>query len=348
MFVTSFDDIRDTVTIPLSSLVENCSLVQLQTTKDAFFTPWFTTVTEKYIGVRCHESEPYKLFNRSGKFLCSVGARGQGPGEFTYTPYDDIIDEKNGLIYLAPFYSDKISVYNTSGIFLKNIVAPHTLQKAKLFLSDSILSVAHMPFKGQAIALQFDVNTGQVLKNLAVPEHYPITNFDGAIYNTRNVAEIKDFYHTGSRDTLYHYDIASNSLQPLFSMEFGAAKVFFKSSYFLNEHIIITEFFRRELNRGVVLGGLIATDTKNMKSFYVKIVNDYYGNIPAVEGVLQLRNGYYVYNLQPEDLMDIIEERLAESSCTEKDRKVLKKTLSTLKKNTNNVVFVGKLRKELK
>jgi hypothetical protein len=85
-----------------------------------------------------------------------------------------------------------------------------------------------------------------------------------------------------------------------------------------------------------------------MKSFYIKVVNDYYGNIPAVEDIRQLRNGYYVYNLQPEELMDIIETRLAESSCTEKDKKVLKKTLSTLKENTNNVVFIGKLRKELK
>ena len=349
MFVSSFQDIKpDTMIIPLSSLVENCSLVQLQTTKEAFFTPWYTTVTEKYIGVRDHNIGSYKLFARSGKFLYNIGTRGQGPGEYNFPLYDDIIDEKNGLIYIAPFLSDKIQIFNTSGVFLKNIVAPHRLQKAKIFLSDGILSVIHMPTKEQAIAFQFDAKTGQLLNEIAAPENCIITNIEGEIFNTRNVAGINGFYHFGSRDTLYHYDTASNNFHPLFSMEFGSAKVVLKSSFILNEHIIMTRFYRGELDRGFVPGGLIATDTKNMKSFYIKIVNDYYGNITAVTDIRQLRNGYYVYNLQPEDLMDIIDARLAESSCTEKDRQILKKTLSTLKKNTNNVVFIGKLRKELK
>jgi hypothetical protein len=60
------------------------------------------------------------------------------------------------------------------------------------------------------------------------------------------------------------------------------------------------------------------------------------------------RKGYYVVCYQPEDLMMDIEKRLAERTCTEKDKEVLKKTLSTLKEGTNNVVFIGKIRDEIK
>ena len=144
MYVFSLNELKsDTVTLPLSSLVENCVLVQLETRDDAFFTPGATTVTEKYIGVR---SRTYMLFDRSGKFLCPIGAIGQGPGEYAILLYDDIIDDKNDLVYLGAFMENKIMMYNTSGKFIKDIVAPHRLQKPKMFLSDGILTVVHLPF----------------------------------------------------------------------------------------------------------------------------------------------------------------------------------------------------------
>jgi len=46
--------------------------------------------------------------------------------------------------------------------------------------------------------------------------------------------------------------------------------------------------------------------------------------------------------------MEDIENRLAERSCTEQDRQILNQTLSTLKENANNVVFIGKLKSEVK
>ena len=92
--------------------MENCELVQLETREDAYFNAWFTTVTDKYIGVSVEGNEPFKLFARSGKFLCNVGSVGRGPGEYTISPYDAIIDDQNELIYLAPFVGNKILVYN--------------------------------------------------------------------------------------------------------------------------------------------------------------------------------------------------------------------------------------------
>jgi hypothetical protein len=61
--ICDFTKIGKAETIKLSSLVENCSMVKFEDIDDALFKPWFTTVTDKYIGVRQQGSAPYKLFS---------------------------------------------------------------------------------------------------------------------------------------------------------------------------------------------------------------------------------------------------------------------------------------------
>ena len=349
MFFFSLNNLKsDTTTLLLSSILENCSLVQLETKDDAFFRPWFTTVTENFIGVRQQGGNPYKLFDRKGKFLCDVGAVGQGPGEYSGTLYDDLIDEKNGLIYLSPFVGNRIYVYNTHGQFVKYIDSPQWLVKPKIFLSNNILTIIHMPTKHEnpnnpaanaadAIAIQFDVNTGDVLKKLAPPEFTVSQSIEGEIFNTRNISGVFDFLHTSS-DTLYHFDLKNNKILPVFSMTFDSSEKPYKQYFQLNKDLIITLVFGK---------GLIATDLKNKTSSWIKVVNDYYGNMSAPTYIVQLRNGYWVHNIQPEQLIGDIEKRLAQRDCSEKDKQTLTKLLTTLEENTNNVVFIGKLKSEI-
>ena len=339
MYVSSLNDLKsDTKTIVLSRIVEDLELVQFETKDEAYFKPWYTTVTDKYIGIR-QSNAPYVLFDRSGKYICNVGSVGRGPGEYIISPYDDIIDDKNELIYLAPFTGDRILVYNTSGKHLKDIVAPQRLQKAKIFLTKNILTVVHTPFNNdRVIAIQFDVDSGEVLKELAPPAQLIVKNFEAEIFNTRNASGIFDFLPTGN-DTLYHFDVKNNKILPAYMMTFSSSENPYKQHFQLNKDLIFTHVFGK---------GLVATDLKNKTSSWVKVVNDSYGNMPAPTYVVHLRNGYWVHNIQPEDLMEDIENRLAERSCTENDRQILNKTLSTLKEGTNNVVFIGKLKSEVK
>lgn len=339
MYAFSLNELRsDTNIIALSSLVEDCDLVQLETNDDTYVNPWFTTVTDKYIGVRQRDNRPYMLFDRSGKFITNVGSQGGGPGEYTISLYDDIIDDKNELVYLTSMNSDKIMVYNTSGQFLRDIVAPIRLQKPKMFLEDGILTVIHMPFGNQAIAAQFNASTGEVLRGLTSPSHLVVRSFDGEIFNTRNVPGVFDFLHTSS-DTLYHFDVKNNKIKPGFMMTFESSEKPFKQYYQVNKELLLTFIFGK---------GLVATDLKNKTSSWVKVVNDYCGNMLAPTFITQLRNGYWVYNLQPEQLIENIEDRLAKKDCSENDKKILNKTLSTLEEGANNVVFIGKLKSEVK
>ena len=348
MYVFSLNNLKsDTTTLKFSSLVEYCVLVQLETTEEAFFKPGPTTVTEKYIGIRS-SGAPYKLFDRSGKFIGNLGAVGGGPGEWTIALYDDIIDDKNELIYLSSFMSDKILVYSTSGKFLKNIVAPHRLQKPKMYLSDNVLTVIHMPFKtDKAVAYQFDVNTGEILKELGPPPaHFIVQSFDNELFSSRNAPGVFDFLHTCS-DTLYHLDMKNNQILPAFGVTYTTSEKIWNRYLPLNKNIFLTDvnIFSKERGRYVPIG-MVATDMTSKTSSFIKVVNDYYGNYPVSIG--SVSNGYWTLNIQPEQLKEDIENYLAQRGLSDNDRQVLTKTLSTLKENTNNVVFIGKLKKEIK
>jgi len=330
--VCNLSQVEKIKTIPLSSLVESSTLVYFENTDAALFKPWFTTVTDKYIGVRQQGSGPYKLFSRSGKFLCNVGAVGNGPGEYAIAVYDDLIDDKNERIYLAPMGGKNILVYNTAGKYLKSIVAPQNLQKPKMRLSENgILTVLHMPFTGdKAMVLQFDA-TGKVIKQLAASPHFLVQNYDGEMFNTRNTSAF-DFLHTSS-DTLYHYDTKENKIKPVFTMKESTSKKSFKQYMELPRHYFT-----------LAPGGLVATEKKTNKSSFIKIVNDSYGNLEMPGYIVNVRNGWYVCNYEPGQLITKIEKRLKESNCTAQDKQKLNKLLSTLDENGNNVLFVGKLK----
>lgn len=332
--VCNLNDVSKKEIIKLSSIVENCKLVQFDNSDNALFKSWFTTASDKYIAVRQQSSAPFKLFNHTGKFLCNVGAVGQGPGEYSIALYDEIIDDKNGIIYLAPMTGDKILVYNNSGKFIKYIVAPNDLHKPKLHLSENgTLTVVHMPFGGdKAMAIQFD-SKGKVIKQLPPQKQFIVGNFDGEIFNTRNSASL-DFLHT-SCDTLYHYNIEKNKILPMFTMKTNSSQKSFKQYYELPRQYFTYIFGK----------GLVSTDKKTNKSAFISIVNDYYGGIEMLGYIMNFRNGWFVYNLEPGQLITLIEKRLQDKTCTAQDKQKLSKLLSTLDENANNMLFIGKLKK---
>ena len=92
---------------------------------------------------------------------------------------------------------------------------------------------------------------------------------------------------------------------------------------------------------------IIATNMTTLTSSRIKVVNDFIGNMSFGSIGWNSHNGYFVINVQPEDLMETIEKRLSENDVSASDREVLTKTLSNLKEGTNNVVFIGKLKSEV-
>ena len=354
MYVSSTNDLKaDTLTIALSDLVEDCMMVQLESTEAAYIHARTFTITDKYIGVNEQQMKPYKLFDRSGKFLNEIGAIGRGPGEYPGTIWDDIIDDKNDLIYLIPAIgNNKILVYNTSGQFLKDLVAPHPLRMPSLFLHENILTVVHVALGDEAVAIQFDVHTGEIVKEFTASANKTMQGFqdDDMIFSTRNIPHVLDF-HSFVNDTLYHYNLKENAALPFFTMASGPSENLMKQYYLLNKDLVLSYLFCGGAEGdNCTKTGLVATDLKHKQSSFIKVVNDYFGNIsvPLPFFNNSFRNGYWVHTLAPEDLMAEIESRLAEETCTASDSQALKEILPTLKEGANNVVFIAKLKSELK
>ena len=343
----------DIATIPVSSLMEDCLIVQLESAEDAYVGFGTVTVTEKYIGVMQFRA-PYKLFDRSGKFLRSIGAIGRGPGEWNTIGgglYDVIIDDENELIYFSLFVGNNILVYSTSGDFVKNLVTPHDIQKPKMFLSDNILTVVHIPVpENRAIAFQFDVDTGEVLNELKAPAHLIVPGLRCELLSARNVHGVFDLHFT-CNDTLYHFDVKNNRLLPAFSMSYSTNEKIEKKFYQLNKNIFLADVLTFNPNlgsNGVFMGGVpVATDIASQKMSRIIVTNDFWGGI-TLSITAAIHNGYFALNVEPEMLMEMIDRRLEEDSCSASDREILLKTRSTLKKGANNVVFVGKLKSEVK
>ena len=343
VYVSALNNINSTlITLPLSKLVEDCALVQLETGDDIMVNPSFTTITDNYIGIR-QSRKPYMLFDRSGKYLCNVGSIGQGPEEYTGSICDDIIDEKNGLIYFSPFYGDKISIYKTSGEFVENINLPMTIVRSVIFLNNNILTIVYEPGKNESIAYQYDINTGEMVAELESPSQLVSDKIGSEMLKTGNISMVFDFSLLHRSDTLYHFDVKNIKVLPFFSISDNTTEGILKGYCPLNKELCLT--FLYSMNQGP---RPIITDLKNKSSGYVNIVNDYFGNLPISANVSMFRNGYFVQNVQPEQLIDDINKRLRESSCTEKDRQALSQLLSKLEENTNNVLFIGKLKTEVK
>ena len=54
--------------------------------------------------------------------------------------------------------------------------------------------------------------------------------------------------------------------------------------------------------------------------------------------------GWFHQTLEPSQLIEKIETRLAQSDCSAKDRKQLEELMNSLDENDNNIMFIGKLK----
>lgn len=340
--VCDFALVKDTIDVPLSEFVEDCRIIRFDNSDSAMFKAWFTLVTDQYIGVRQQSGGPFKLFDKEGKFLHDIGSVGNGAGEYAVSIYDEVIDEKNGHIFLSPFYGRKIMMYGTDGKWIKDIPLPGQINKPKLSLNaDGTLSVVHMPFQeGEPFAFQVDTE-GNILKQIPATAVTKVSNFDGEVFSYKNGNDF-DFLHT-SIDTLFVYDPVGNRLLPEFTMTFPNPKDKPIHLYYrLPNHFMVNYYFWGK--NGPENGGNILVDKQRNTSSHFRLVNDFYGNLPISNPGHSFYHGYFIRNLEPGQLAEQIENHLASGKCPGKDEKKLRELAASLDENDNNILFIGKIK----
>ena len=118
--VCPLENLKDTVSIPLSDLVEEPQLVKLDNREEALVGSGGIRFSDNYILVLASQNVPCKLFRKDGTYINKVGSIGQGPGEYKNI-YDAQIDEVSGRIYLLPWSTNRILVYDLQGKFERHI-----------------------------------------------------------------------------------------------------------------------------------------------------------------------------------------------------------------------------------
>jgi len=269
--------ITDSVDFPLSTIIEECEMIQLETNDNSLFeSVYHIGLSDNYIAIHSYGRMPIKLFNRQGKFIRNIGSIGRGPGEFT-SLYGIQLDEPGDRVYLTPFAGAKqILAYDLNGEIQQSIPLLFKQTKCKVYIEKNIVTVLSMPFNDNIpVAYQQTVG-GELIQKLPVIDHLILRpDFSSEISSSHNANayDIQTLPWGGEAyDTLYHYDTKYNKLIPKYVATFSEKKTG-SWTFELRQHYWTWLFGEKYKNKKVIV------DKKTLEADFFRLINDFYGGI---------------------------------------------------------------------
>lgn len=351
--------LTDTIRLPLSFFAEDMEFIKLDGRDTALVTQSGVTLTDNYILVHSgYPPKAFKLFDRKGNYLTDVGAVGQGPGEYR-SIYDAQIDEKNNRIYLMPWQTDRLLVFDMQGKALDPIPLGIRCPKAKFRVDPDkgILTVAVLPFPNTAAIIWTQDLAGKHINELA-PGHLGVPwTFNNEVSYNKNLPGVFDFslacIDPTRADSLYHYDAENNRLRPTFTFNHTTTDpIPWHGSYEWPDHFtgqysgppVIQQVDGRDVFvPGETFHYII--DKKTCKGAYFKIYNDYLGDQNVGWASMIFTNGYYTRNIEPGNLQNELEELLKKSDLSGEMRKKLTDMQNSIDPDDNNYLLIHKLKR---
>lgn len=343
--------LKDTVNLPLSLFAEELRLVKFDNKDEALVGGGATVVTDNYILVRNKRNNPFKLFDKNGKFLTAVGAYGQGPNEYLNV-YDEMMDEKSNQIFILPWQTDKVLRFNLQGQPLDPIPLKYRVPKGKIFVdaAQSRISVFLLPFAGIPVVAWTQDFTGSMIDSIPSGHLAVQPDFSNEVQSDKNTGEFDCSLFTffdQRPDSVYHYNAATHTLDPKFTLDFNGKPWKIHRYQELPLHFVGNVTVEKKLSEYTSTTEYPAkfiVDKKTLKGAYYTLYNDYLGDMPI--DWAQFYNGYYVWNVDPSELSEKLETQLkSNTSLTGKERDRLQKMVDEIDENDNNYVFIGKLKR---
>lgn len=350
VWVCDLAAIKDTAVLPLSCFAEELQIVKLDNRDEALVPVRNVVMSDNYMMVWGKDQTPFKLFDKSGKFLCNVGSVGQGPGEYKLI-YDAQIDEDGGRIYLLPWNARSLLAYDMKGQPVQSIPLPTLVPKGvfKANTKDSLLSVFLLPFEYLPNVAWTQKFNGEIVDTVPSRHLAVKPDFSNEVYSNKNSADfdVSLFVFWGRRpDSLYHY--ANGRLTPRFTMNFGKKEIPIHDykelpHHFLGSTSVEKQIDERNFTTEVPVDFVI--DKRTLKGAFYKVENDYLGNMPIQWFPYSCSNGYYAANMEPATLKEILEKYLAGTTEIPKaERERMKKLVDSIHENDNNYILYAKLR----
>ena len=337
-------EIRD---IKLSDLASDFRIVRFDNRDEAFFKPSMISFSDNYIAAG---KKPVKLFDRDGKYLCDVGAVGNGPGEYSIGAYDVLIDEPAGKIYVAGF-NNKINSYDLQGNFTGEIKIGHKLNKPKLFRNaDETLSAVQLCFReevdNQFVAATFptlmtDIDTvryavvPQLMSDMVDSEGKTV-GFNNEIFSFR-CNNHRPTFHTTFNDTLYYYDSQLNRLHAIFTLDMDAERK--DGGFFV--YYDLSDHFMANIVGGNNKGSVMV-DKNSLEAWRVgKKINDYFFDLDGWGW--SVHDGYVYDYYEPSELQSKLEKAIDEGKISAPHLDAVRSFMATLHENDNNIMIIARL-----
>ena len=358
--------------IKLSDLMESVEIVQLDnSTEEAFGRTWDVEISDNYIATG-NVAENVKLYHRkSGKYIGNVGKRGQGPGEYTNI-WDITINEEDKRIYLWPNMRDYIYSYDMNGKFIEEetILLPEGYGTRGTMFPDrktNELVVLGTPYgyyqrenithEGKRVACWVQDFQGN-LKFSIPADNYTIPRGSSHSWASHPNRESSIYSYTlrtikseMRRDTVYHYNSKDNLLYPVYTTNYPHEDNFVIASLEspLHYYTVHATYKKRRSTNPENLEGykVLQVDKKSHAGKYIRVVNDYLGNIPIVlyDFLFSVKNEYATIIYDPLDLKEQLEEAL--DTNTEMSKEVRKRVVSmknSLTEDDNDILVICKFK----
>jgi len=345
-----FTKLNKSFDLPLSELVEDLKIVKLENKDEALVGLGYTTLSDNYILVRNTRQNPYKLFDKSGKYIASIGAYGQGPGEYLNV-YDDFIDEKHKKIYVLCWQTEKVLVYDFTGKALDPIPLPYRVPKGKIFVDGdhSLISICILPFENLPVVAWSQDFKGNIKKSIKSAHLSVPVDFGNEVFSTKNTGtfDCNIFKFNDRRpDTLYHYSRRDFTLKPKFTLNFKSKPIMIHyygelPKYYLGYTTVEVKI--DDHSSTTECPKVFLVDKKTLKGGYFNLYNDFWGKIalPWVGYV----NGYYVNIVDPGNFKNELNKQLENKDLTPKQRSSITQLTNSINENDNNYVIYGKLKR---
>jgi hypothetical protein len=195
VYIIDVDNQPTTSGVKFSSIFKNFKLVPLETNEECLIgTITKITVFQDTIYVLDNFiAKALYVFDMNGKFIRSIGSRGQGPGEYN-RPKDFAIDEKNQQIQLLDI--SRVITYDMQGKFIKNTSLRNSI--TSIACLDGITYLDHHFSKNRELLSYLD-DSEEVLMHLYHPpfEIGNITRFSrNEFVQTANDIKLVKLYMT--------------------------------------------------------------------------------------------------------------------------------------------------------
>jgi len=315
-------------------------------------------IGEQYILVRGRRNNPCKLFAKDGRFITNIGAIGRGPGEYQNV-YDKVLDEKNNRIYILPWSSQNILVYDLKGNVLDPVKLPMNVPKGKFFVdpSGTTISVFALPWESSQYVAWTQSMSGEVLNgieagSLAISPRNAsgqFTGFNSEVMSGKNTSNIDVFLFTfdARPDTLYHYDPKANKLLPRFMTNYGNSETQFFAYTELPHHYIGEFSEQKQITSNMSIAtnhAYFVVEKSTLKGDFYKLKNDFLGDLKIEWPTYTFSNGYYVKNYDPGDLLEDLEKALENRDLSANMRQKLTQLKNSISEKDNNYILFAKLK----